>query len=277
MDKVIEDYFLDCNYNHSELGIFILHTGFQVCGPDHCYGYATRDHYLIHYITEGNGEYHVGKKTYHLKKGDGFLICPGVSTLYKATNKNPWSYQWVGFNGKAVKQIFKSICLDENKLIFHYDKDEFLKDCLTKLDNASHASLGDNILPIGYLLLFLGKLHEQLDFEMPKIVANNKSHFDEALKYIQINYLDNIKISDIANHIGIDRTQLFRIFIDNIHISPKQYLMNYRINHAGILIDSTDLSFKEISDSIGFEYCSHFYRLFKQHYGMTPSEYRQRK
>lgn len=274
MSDQIMDYYLDYKNNQSDTGIFILHSGAQACAPGHCFGYVTRDHYLIHYITSGSGEYRVGGKIYQLKKGDGFLIWPNSSTLYKATNHDPWTYQWVGFNGKACKKTLESIGLNENKPIFHYDKDDFLEECLTKLNEACRTSSSHDILLIGYLYLFLGKLHEQYKSDETKIIANKKTHFDEAVKYIQMNYTQNIKISDIATYVGIDRSQLFRIFKSNINISPKQYLIDYRIVRASILIDTTDMTFQEISNSVGFEYCSHFYRLFKKHFGITPSVYK---
>jgi AraC-like DNA-binding protein len=274
LSETIVDYYLDYKNNPSDLGIHIMHSGSGACDPGHCFGYATRDHYLIHYIIEGRGEYRVGKKTYQLKKGDGFLICPGTSTLYKASNEDPWTYKWVGFNGKATKQILASVGLGENRLIFHYDRDDFLDDCLSRLNEACHTASSHDILLIGYLFLFLGKLHEQYESEESRIIANRKSHFDEAVKYIQMNYTQNIKVSDIADYVGIDRSQLYRIFMHNSNISPKQYLTDYRIVRASILINTTDLTFQEISNSVGFEYCSHFYRLFKQHFGMTPSAYK---
>ncbi|MFA9380652.1 MAG: helix-turn-helix domain-containing protein, partial [Acetanaerobacterium sp.] len=122
--------------------------------------------------------------------------------------------------------------------------------------------------------LFLGKLHEQYESDETKMIANKKSHFDEAVKYIHMNYAQNIKISDIATYVGIDRSQLFRIFKQNINLAPKQYLIDYRIVCASILINTTDLTYQEISNSVGFEYCSHFYRMFKRHFGVTPSEYK---
>ncbi|MFA9379743.1 MAG: AraC family ligand binding domain-containing protein, partial [Acetanaerobacterium sp.] len=94
----------------------------------------------MHYVTSGSGEYRVGEKIYQLKKGDGFLILPNSSTLYKATNDDPWTYKWVGFNGAATMRILESVGLNENRPIFHYEKDDFLEDCLTKLNQACRTS-----------------------------------------------------------------------------------------------------------------------------------------
>lgn len=50
----------------------------------------------------------------------------------------------------------------------------------------------------------------------------------------------------------------------------------YKLEHAVILLKTSNLSIDEISDECGFKYRSYFDRRFKLHYGMTPREYRDR-
>lgn len=276
MDEKFVDYFLDTNHQ-SCLGLQILHAGEQNCPPNHCFGYAKRNHYLIHYILSGQGEYRVGNKVFQLGKGDGFLICPEVSTLYKAANDDPWSYKWIGFSGDNAKKAIEYVGLNESRLIFHYDKDDALTICFNKLEELCDKNVNNEMLLAGYMLLLLGNLKEQYKPAEAKEASRKRNHFDEATKYIQMNYAQNIKIDDIADHVGITRSQLYRIFKESAKISPKEYLMNYRLDCSTILIHTTNLSFKEIADSVGFEYTSHFYRMFKQHFGITPSEYKLRK
>lgn len=40
-----------------------------------------------------------------LSAGDAFLIPPAEVTYYQADEREPWSYAWVGFDGKAVPEI----------------------------------------------------------------------------------------------------------------------------------------------------------------------------
>jgi AraC-like DNA-binding protein len=273
MDEKFVDYFLEkkCISNQ---WLQVLHAGEHNCPPNHCFGYAKRKYYLIHYIMSGRGEYRVGNKTFQLGKGDGFLICPDISTIYKADSKDPWSYKWVGFNGNTAKTVLEDVGFNENRLIFHYDKDDILIDCLDKLKELCNNGINNEMILTAYLLLILGNIKEQCRPAEAKEISRKKNHFDEATKYIQTNYTKNIKIDDIAGFVGITRSQLYRIFKKAVKISPKEYLMNYRLDCSTILIHTTSLSFKEIAYSVGFEYTSHFYRMFKQHFGVTPSVYK---
>src|SRR5690554_6928451 len=56
--------------------VYIHQVSSETCEPGHSFGPAVRDHYLIHCIMDGEGSYYVGKRKYHLTKGEGFLIVP---------------------------------------------------------------------------------------------------------------------------------------------------------------------------------------------------------
>lgn len=273
METQPKDYYIKED-RHSQLGLQVLHAGEQVCSPGHYFGYSARAHYLIHYIISGSGEYHVCDRVYHLKVGDGFLIQPNVNTFYKASDTDPWTYRWVGFNGAAARTLLEQAGLTGGNLVFHYEKDDFFKDCLAHLIECCKNFFTSGAASAGYLLLLLGQLQGQMQLAESETRAGKRDYFSVAAHYIQQNYMKNIKVADIADCLSLDRSQVYRIFEEAVHISPKQYLTNYRMDCAGILICTTDLTFNEVAAMVGFEYPSHFFRLFKEHFGLTPSAYR---
>ena len=50
--------------------------GYAECEPLHSFGPAARPNYVFHYIMSGKGIYKVGEQTFHLEKGQGFMIEP---------------------------------------------------------------------------------------------------------------------------------------------------------------------------------------------------------
>ena len=84
----------------------VYFCGKEECQPGHYFGPAVRPHYLIHVILQGKGIFQRNGVTYTLKRGDAFLIPPMESTYYQADQEDPWSYAWVGFDGKACPEIF---------------------------------------------------------------------------------------------------------------------------------------------------------------------------
>ena len=61
---------------------YLSYSGYAQCGPLHCYGPASRPHYLIHFVVKGKGMYQVSGKKHYLTAGQGFLIEPGTQTFY---------------------------------------------------------------------------------------------------------------------------------------------------------------------------------------------------
>lgn len=95
------------NNFYKSIDIMIYNTGYEECDPGHSYGPAVRKSYMIHYVTEGKGIFTTNGKTYQLKKGDAFLMCPGEQIYYEADKKNPWCYAWIGVQGVKVESYLK--------------------------------------------------------------------------------------------------------------------------------------------------------------------------
>jgi len=226
-------------------------------------------------VLNGSGEYNTHGKSYKLSKGDGFLITPSTCSSYKASADEPWEYLWVGFYGPGTKMLLEAANLSAENPVFHYDKDEYITECLKNISKSTCSSESVEYEAIGHFYLLMSRLIEQYILTSSDNLTGGDSYVKKAIKYIQCNYWRNITINEIAKFIGLDRSQLFRLFKLNTDYSPQQYLMNYRFAKACELIAKTDHNFGEIAHSVGFEYPSYFFRLFKKQAGVTPSEYRQ--
>ena len=96
----------------------------------------------------------------------------------------------------------------------------------------------------------------------------------KAKEYMDNNYSYHIRISDIASFVGIDRTYLYRIFMEQEHISPKQYLFQLRIRTAVSMLSDSRYTITEIAYSCGFQDASAFCNYFKKAMGVTPRQFR---
>ena len=127
----------------NSVDLFLCYCGFEKCQPGYGFGPAVRAEYLIHYILEGEGTYHVNGKTYHLVKNQGFLILPDKITYYEADQNHPWQYIWIGINGVKASHYLNYANLNENNLIFNFEDGSRLKDYvfqMLELDCYTHAN-----------------------------------------------------------------------------------------------------------------------------------------
>ena len=106
---------------------YLSYSGYAQCGPLHCYGPASRPHYLIHFVVKGKGMYQVSGQKHYLTAGQGFLIEPGTQTFYQADKDDPWSYLWIGVGGTNAGKYIRDIGLNSEQLIFRSESGEELK------------------------------------------------------------------------------------------------------------------------------------------------------
>lgn len=251
--------------------------GKQNCAPSHSYGPAVRDHYLIHYVLDGRGTFQVNKTTYHLEKGNGFLICPNEITYYEADKNNPWTYAWVGFHGLKAESYLKQANLSHDNPIFTYTTDDFIANCFYEMLKSQKLIRGGEFRFLGWLYMFLSQLVECCEHNAPFLSQkrNRKElYVEQAVKFIERNYSRKIHIADLAHHIGLDRSYVYSIFKEILHLSPQEFLIRFRMNKACELMKNPDLTIGDISRSIGYEDPLLFSKIFKKINEVSPKEYR---
>ena len=99
----------------------------------------------------------------------------------------------------------------------------------------------------------------------------------DILLYIHEHYADNIQIDDIAQYVGVSRSECFRCLKRYINRSPIVYLTEYRLSYAVKLLTETEKSITEIAMDCGFSNASYFGKQFKKAYSVTPLQFRKSK
>ena len=100
-----------------------------------------------------------------------------------------------------------------------------------------------------------------------------------ALDFLENNYASNeITNAILARKCKISVVYFRKLFTEVYGISPRQFIIDIRINKAKQLLTDAVLKVSAISEKCGFSNPYHFCRLFKQKVGITPSEFmRQNK
>ena len=94
------------------------------------------------------------------------------------------------------------------------------------------------------------------------------------IEYLHKHFTEKVSIEKLAGNAGLSMSSLLRHFKRINGASPKEYLIELRINYACELLDTTRLSIDEIAFSAGFNDSNYFSREFRKATGATPSKYR---
>jgi AraC-like DNA-binding protein len=259
----------------------IYQCGIEKCLPDHAYGPAVRDHYLIHYIFEGCGIFQSEGLTYPLHAGQGFLICPDKVTFYKADSANPWHYAWIGFHGSKAAVLLSQAGLDVAHPVISCPSDlaaQKIDGYFEAMSETLSWKKGGDVRLMGLLHLFLAELIESGPY--PVLSAERKSqseqYISQAVELIQMNYSRKIRICSLARQIGLDRSYFGSLFRRSLGLTPQQYLLRLRMEKAGGLLSESPLPVAAVAHSVGYDDPLLFSRMFRQVKGLSPTDFRLR-
>lgn len=245
--------------------------GWEKCAPGHRCGPMVRAHYLFHYIMKGSGWYQRGSVRYPLQAGQGFLILPGESTVYAASAEEPWEYCWLSFDGTAAPQLLADCGLTPEQLIYTDHSGGQLERRMLRLLRVFETGAPDPCQLLGYLYLCFACMHTSP--AAPRDYAGLYAR--RAAELMDCSYAYDLTVEEIARHVGVDRTYLYRICRQYLGCSPKEYLTRVRLDAAAQLLRDTDLSMTEIAASCGFRELTALDRQFKLHTGSTPLAWRK--
>ena len=83
-----------------------------------------------------------------------------------------------------------------------------------------------------------------------------------------------LRVSELAERVGISHNQLIRLFQEEHGVSPQEFIRHRRQNHACRLLLQTSLPVKQIADAVGIYDLAQFNRLVKSASGLSPRELR---
>lgn len=270
-----DNYFHRDYMNRFDTNIYIRQFGKETCTPNHSNGPNTRDHYLIHFVLSGKGKYHHDGKVYEVLPSQCFLICPDELTYYEADAQDPWVYYWIGFSGSRALPYLSDIALGKNSPVLNIGDVDFIVECLENIIESSKLIRGGDIRMLGHLYLLLSKLYEES--ERPVNQTLQDDYIKKAVEYIEMNYIHNISITDIADNLNLNRSYFSHLFKKKLQQSPQNYLINYRLDKAcDLLIRNQSLSINYIASSVGYNDQLVFSKTFKKTFGLSPSVFREK-
>ncbi|MEC9482409.1 MAG: GlxA family transcriptional regulator [Halomonas sp.] len=96
----------------------------------------------------------------------------------------------------------------------------------------------------------------------------------DAVALMESNVEEPLTTHELAEHLGISRRQLERLFKKYLQAVPSRYYLDLRLQRARKLLRETDQAVGDIALQTGFSSGAHFSTAYRNHFGMTPREER---
>ncbi len=240
---------------------------------------ATRHHHQafeIYYMKEGVCNYSIGNHSYKVMPGDVILI-PG-GTVHR-TNYGGVAHTRLLIN--CSYEYIPSICAEMITDIGHLYRNSKvmgqLDDLFAKIEQEyTHPDvLSAEVLKCYTAELFLLILRNENEHETNR---EDSSIVTQVLKYIQHNYMNEVKLSTVAKLVSVSSEHLSRVFKEETGFGFKEYLTMLRLQKAeDMLKNEPGRAVCEVAYACGFNDGNYFSYKFKEAYGVPPSKVREPK
>ncbi len=156
---------------------------------------------------------------------------------------------------------------------FCYDE---LKKCYDQMFVSLSQKRQNDLKFLAELYRFFDILHDTSlirRVEQTPMRQNDATFVKSVLDYINRHFTENISTRDIASALVYSKEHFCRLFKTYFSISFTDYLSQYRIEKAKLLLGKYSSS--EVAEKCGFSSQSNFSRVFKEAVGISPTEYRK--
>lgn len=223
----------------------------------------------IAYVLEGHAVYRFQDYEFEVKKGDLFVVTfASQYSIYSSPEYELWFAD----------------CMFENRTGSTYNscvlpianKQELEKYVMELMKMSKHWSMHNPAMRMRAISLIYGMFSCMLFSGEERYIGNNaKDRLKIAEKRIIDGYADpDFECNTLGSMIGMSEVHFRRLFLRMYGVTPKQYLISYRMNVAKSLLAQGEISIAEIAARIGYNSVCYFSRAFKKECGVSPTEFK---
>lgn len=227
---------------------------------------------VLFYCDEGQGTIiHQGKNLY-FQQGDTVILPAGTSHILISHPEHPFIAKWIDVSGQAVDNLVHTYGIFTPVVFPEVDTKGLIE--------AYHAVLISSLAPqeviSNTLLLLTAIVHSCV---LPTVPA---SHSQNQLAQVIKTCIDHhmqdsdVSVSKIADILSLPLPKLTKVFQRAFGIGPHAYIAHQKLNNSQLLLRSTDLPIKAISEAMGFSDSNYFYAFFKKNTGVSPGQFRRK-
>ncbi len=205
-----------------------------------------------------------GNYVSHLQEGDWDGI---VIYLYPDVLHEIYKYQTPNFLDE------KTPAIQTNKLIGNELLDKFIDNLAIYFDNPDLMDEALALLKIKEFILILLKSENQKNTQqfIADLFTPDKLHFTSV---IESNIFSNINMQELAFICNKSLSSFKREFKRIYNDTPSHYIKNKRLEHAAVLLCSTQKMISNIAFEVGFQDITTFSASFRQKFNDSPTNYR---
>ncbi len=232
--------------------------------------------HIIHFIASGSGWIKLNGQTWELNPGSVFVIPANTPHSYGSNQNDPWGIYWIHFSGSDSALYLEHLGATLELPIVHLKQ---LPELISTFETTYRW------IDYGYsdrgLIAISSHLRSMLSLivayqQSPRRKSRGAEHrILEVITFMREHATGSHDLGKLAESAGLSIPHFSALFRKQTGTSPIHFLARLRMQRACELLDSTKDPIATISRAVGYENPLYFCRLFRQHVGMAPSQYRK--
>ena len=265
-------YFVPQPTGREQLLYYPVSIGYFDCKPSYGVQRNVFSSYLLLIMLTGSMYFQTMKTRGVVRAGQVLLLDCNAPHSYSAQGK--CSFTFVHFAGAQSKDIYEEIERSTGNLIPLNDPNE-LHETIGEMISHMRADRRMNesetsAMIYGMLMKLLDKSGASGDGGIGNPVV------DRAIAYIQAHLIEKLSVEEISANAGYSASYFSHMFAEETGMSPYQFVVKSRVEHAQQLLKTTRLAVQEIAFQCGFNSAANFCYTFRRMTGISPHEYRKR-
>ena len=256
--------------------LFIKVCGVENCSPAKLPTSGVKVLNSIHYVLGGKGTFIVKGKEYRLTKGSIFCAMKNYDNVYYPDKDDPWSYAFIGLGGVIADSLVRYLGLDESNCVIMPERAAGLRDAFLRTCTAFDDDQTNTFRVLSTLYALVSDL-ESICRQQNKRMSQPDRHLFKALESIR-NIGVTATADEVAKACALNRIYLSRIIKERTGLTLQDMIIAVRLFTAQDYLKFGDknMTIKKIATLSGYSDVKYFDRLFRNVFGVSPSEYREK-
>jgi AraC-like DNA-binding protein len=244
---------------------------------------------FISFIRNGFFEYKTFRKDDELHVGRLLVSKPGYEHITRHIDNQPDTTTGFEFSAAFFRIVQDQYSTRAGWFLKNNDIHSLMLRSNAELDYLHHRILqmlkrkASNSLQVDEMVMdLLEKVMQRISGDREEVASIGDSlqqfHLgtvENAREYILQHFNENISLHQLAQHCYVSPFHFSRIFKSVMNVSPHQYLAEVRLNHAKILLTTTDDPVTDIAFACGYNSIEHFATAYRGKFKTNPTRYRK--
>ena len=237
---------------------------------------AGRLDYQLLYMVSGHADYLLDGEWQTVGEGKIVLYRPQVPQFYRTYSQVPMLCRWVHFSGTEAASLLEECGMGQGNLFspgLCPAAEALLKSMVVEI---LHREPMYRIVVESQFRQAMALFGRQMAQRKGSVASSSRQRILSIVEYMNRHYFEPLQTEELAARCGLSKYHFIHLFRMCMGMTPYSYLIRIRMERAETLLQTGDMTVQEVAFVCGYNDPLYFSRAFSRHFGVSPTDYKQR-